>query len=137
MRFLRKGGRVVYGSSLENWRGRKFTVSSNLTPSASFFKKLTSFPLFFGVFFSRSSSIEIEDFSPASQAHDPIRLRGRFLFNSDTRGDLSRPHLARTLRTLRLKAIGAGPGQSALSGGPRRVPHLLGGLPPRHPPDFL
>ncbi len=31
-----KGGRVVYGSSLENWRGRKLTVSSNLTPSASF-----------------------------------------------------------------------------------------------------
>ena len=29
-----RGGRVVYGSSLENWRGRKFTVSSNLTPSA-------------------------------------------------------------------------------------------------------
>ena len=25
---------MVYGSSLENWRGRKLTVSSNLTPSA-------------------------------------------------------------------------------------------------------
>jgi hypothetical protein len=26
---------VVYGSSLENWRGCKLTVSSNLTPSAT------------------------------------------------------------------------------------------------------
>ena len=35
-----KGGRVVYGSSLENWRGRKLTVSSNLTPSAITISKM-------------------------------------------------------------------------------------------------
>ncbi len=29
-----RGGRVVYGSSLENWRGRKVTVGSNPTLSA-------------------------------------------------------------------------------------------------------
>ncbi len=29
------GGRVVYGTGLENRRARKGTVSSNLTPSAS------------------------------------------------------------------------------------------------------
>ena len=33
---LWKGGRVVYGSCLENRRARKGTVSSNLTPSAIF-----------------------------------------------------------------------------------------------------
>jgi len=33
---LRMGGRVVYGSGLENRRARKGTVSSNLTPSANF-----------------------------------------------------------------------------------------------------
>ena len=31
---LGRGGRVVYGSSLENWRGRNVTVGSNPTLSA-------------------------------------------------------------------------------------------------------
>jgi hypothetical protein len=34
VRSIRRGGRVVYGSSLENWRGRNVTVGSNPTLSA-------------------------------------------------------------------------------------------------------
>ncbi len=33
----RRGGRVVYRASLENWSRCKLTVGSNPTPSATFF----------------------------------------------------------------------------------------------------
>ena len=38
-----RGGRVVYGSGLENQRGRKFTVGSNPTLSVSETQSLTGF----------------------------------------------------------------------------------------------
>ena len=38
-----RGGRVVYGSGLENQRGRKFTVGSNPTLSVSEAQSLTGF----------------------------------------------------------------------------------------------
>ena len=49
MRVCRKRGRVVEGTSLENWRRVKLFVSSNLTASA---KKLNKSPTSWGFFSS-------------------------------------------------------------------------------------